>query len=161
LSAAATLAPAAQVNMPRRRKIPGVLHNFLATFGSRYSDYHGYWLLGFLAGGNLPLHIDLLSEGTERREAVIEFACTLAARKFAAQLDKGGIPRSWVTSAELAILNVGDAKEGFVNGRRACGTEMQLTVALKDDSGKTYVKSQKLFVAPHNPHLEFRSARAD
>ncbi len=32
----------------RRRIIKAVLDNFLGTYTSRYSDFHGYWLFGFL-----------------------------------------------------------------------------------------------------------------
>ena len=35
-------------SMPTRRVIKSVLHNFLGTYTSRYSDYNGYWLFGFM-----------------------------------------------------------------------------------------------------------------
>ena len=46
--------------MAKRRAIRGVLGNFLGTFTSRYSDYDGYWLFGFLVADLKDLRIDLL-----------------------------------------------------------------------------------------------------
>ena len=48
--------------MTSRRVIPGVLHNFLGTFTSRYSDFNGYWIFGFLVEKMDSVRIDLLAE---------------------------------------------------------------------------------------------------
>jgi hypothetical protein len=48
--------------MKPRRIIKGVLHNFLGTYTSRYSDYDGYWLFGMLVRDVEELSIDLLPE---------------------------------------------------------------------------------------------------
>ena len=51
--------------MTSRRVIPGVLHNFLGTFTSRYSDFDGYWVFGFLIESMDRVRIDLLSEAAK------------------------------------------------------------------------------------------------
>ena len=43
-----------------RRIIKGVLHNFIGTYTSRYSDYDGYWLFGMVVRDVAELRIDLL-----------------------------------------------------------------------------------------------------
>ena len=48
--------------MASRRVIKGVLGNFLGTYVSRYSDYDGYWLFGFLVGDLGELRINLLGQ---------------------------------------------------------------------------------------------------
>lgn len=48
--------------MARRRVIKSVLHNFLGTYISRYSDFRGYWLFGFLVSNRFDFEseFDLL-----------------------------------------------------------------------------------------------------
>ena len=41
--------------MPTRRVIKSVLRNLLGTLTSRYSDWHGYWLLGFVVKDLEPI----------------------------------------------------------------------------------------------------------
>ncbi len=75
--------------MMRRRTINGVLHNFLGTYTSRYSDYDGYWLFGLLVGEVGELKIDLLSPtvGTTT-SAPVAAVIELAVRKFREQMEK-------------------------------------------------------------------------
>jgi hypothetical protein len=46
--------------MPSSRTLRAVLHNTLGTYLSRYSDYDGYWLFGFLVPRLIELKFDLL-----------------------------------------------------------------------------------------------------
>jgi hypothetical protein len=53
------------------RKIRGVLHNFLATYSSRYSDYDGYWLFGVLAQESGHLQIDLVNPDQDPQRSAL------------------------------------------------------------------------------------------
>jgi hypothetical protein len=48
--------------MATRRVIKSVLGNFLGTYVSRYSDYDGYLLFGFLVGDLVELRINLFGQ---------------------------------------------------------------------------------------------------
>jgi hypothetical protein len=45
--------------MPGRRSITGVLCGFLGTYTSRYSDFDGYWIFGFLVAQVVDVKFDL------------------------------------------------------------------------------------------------------
>jgi len=78
--------------MPTRNALRGVLAGFLGTFTSRYSDFDGYWLLGFLVKER-EIVIDLLADPSDDSSPV-SAARHLAAVKFGEQLQKSGLPRS-------------------------------------------------------------------
>src|SRR5947207_1622431 len=93
--------------MTSRRVIKGVLHNFLATFTSRYSDFDGYWVFGLLVQGMDTESIDLLAVSAESTDATPSgFARRLAAQKFAEQIAKAGLPSSWFRKARLDITKL-------------------------------------------------------
>ena len=89
--------------MARRKVIKSVLRNFLGTYVSRYSDYHGYWLFGFLVIDLGELEIDLLNEGGGDPDSPVARSRQLAVIKFAEQLQKAGLARSLVRNARLKI----------------------------------------------------------
>ncbi|MCE9583307.1 MAG: hypothetical protein K8T20_12535, partial [Planctomycetes bacterium] len=70
--------------MARRRTIEGVLYNFLGTYTSRYSDFDGYWLFGFIVESTSQLTLDLMAAPTATSSAApMVAAAQLAAAKFA------------------------------------------------------------------------------
>jgi hypothetical protein len=71
--------------IPRRRNLKGVLAGFLGTYTSRYSDYQGFWLFGFIVGLPNPLEIDLLGV-QENALSPEDMAGDLARVKFREQL---------------------------------------------------------------------------
>ena len=147
--------------MIRRRTIKGVLQNFLGTYTSRYSDYEGYWLFGLLANDVEQLRIDLLdSETKNSKSKSMAFAVELAKRKFSEQLIKNRIAASWVREAQLEIVKLPHAKNGFVNGHSSIGHDFRFAAKVVSDLGKTYDTELLVFVAPHNPSVESRSTRA-
>jgi hypothetical protein len=149
------------LKMKRRRKIQGVLCNFLGTYTSRYSDYEGYWLFGFLANDIQQLKIDLLNPQTNNFEnGPLAFAAELAMRKFSEQMSKNGIAVLWLREAHLDITKLLQSKNGFVNGRSCVGNDFRFTVQALSDLGKTYKTEVVVFVAPHNSSIESRSTRA-
>jgi hypothetical protein len=148
--------------MTRRRMIAGVLHNFLGTFTSRYSDFTGYWLFGFLVEAIGGLNIDLLDTNESNSEySASAFARQLAARKFSEQISKARVPRTWFREARLELSRPAEPRIGSVNGRSISGYAVSLTVHVGTDLGRTYASAATMFVAPHDPSLESRSTRAD
>jgi hypothetical protein len=88
--------------IPRRRNLKGVLAGFLGTYTSRYSDYQGFWLFGFIVGLPNPLEIDLLGV-QENALSPEDMAGDLARVKFREQLRKHGFELSAVRRTRLVI----------------------------------------------------------
>jgi hypothetical protein len=146
--------------MPRRRLINGVLDGFLGNLVSRYSDLNGYWLLGFLALQRKSLEIDLRHGGQRAADSPEDHLSELALRKFDEQLAKWRVLPSWVAGARLDVIWSKDAVSGFVGGVKQDGYEATFAASVKTDLGRTWSRAKHVFVAPHNPRLESRSARA-
>jgi len=147
--------------MARRRLINGALDGFLGNLVSRYSDFDGYWLLGFLAVGRKSLEIDLCrttqhTPQSSPEDVVVE----LASRKFHEQLHKWRIPVAWVEGARLDVIWSKAMTGGFVGGKSRECYEATFAAAVKTDLGSTLARARHVLVAPHNPWLEARSARA-
>ena len=54
------------LGMVSERAMKSVLHNFLETYTSRYSDYDGFWVFGFIVETMLPANIDLMASSDFR-----------------------------------------------------------------------------------------------
>lgn len=149
--------------MSVRRIIKSVIWNFLGTFMSRYSEYDGYWLFGFLVQGE-PQQIDLLGEHSETGSPR-DNAARLAQTKFANQLEKTGIATSELRSATLWIARLPGEVCSRVHivipypphelERNGHFLKCHVEVRLRDDSAFTVERT--VFVAPHDPDLETRS----
>ncbi len=138
--------------------IKGVLHSFLGTYTSRYSNYDGYWLFGFLVEDMEHVRIDLLEAGGERTEgAPTTTARCLAVSKFAEQIEKAGFSRSCFQEAYLEITKSADSREGIVNGHVCSGYDVRFVATAITDLGKTFESGVSVFVAPHDPRIEWRS----
>ena len=146
--------------MPRRRLINGALDGFLGNLVSRYSDLNGYWLLGFLAVHRKSLEIDLLHGLPRAGGSPEDHFIELASRKFVEQLGKWRIPLVWVAGARLDVIWANEASTDFVGGVRRAGYEGTFAASVKTDLGRTLTCAKHVLVAPHNPRLESRSARA-
>ena len=146
--------------MPGRRLINGALDGFLGNLVSRYTDLNGYWLLGFLALRRKSLEIDLRRGSQRTSDSPEDHFAELASRKFVEQLGKWRVLPSWVAGARLDVLWSKDSVSGFVGGVRSDGYEVTFAASVKTDLGRTWSRAKHVFVAPHNPRLETRSARA-
>ena len=148
--------------MPRRRLINGALEGFLGTLVSRYSEWYGYWLLGFLAVDRRSLEINLRL-GTDYDLHEGRFA-ELALRKFDEQLGKWRIPAAWVADARMDVIWSEEVTSDFVatrhGGVKRNGYIGTFAASVKTDLGRTIARAKHVFVAPHDPHLELASARA-
>jgi hypothetical protein len=143
-----------------RRNLKGALHNFLATFTSRHSDYDGYWLFGFLLNDVEELKIDLLNPNSNRPvSAPLQFAADIAQQKFREQLLKAGLNISCAREAHLTITKLPETRRGLVNGHVSDGHEIRCLATVVTDLGKVYQRRMNIFVAPHNPEIEQRSTR--
>jgi hypothetical protein len=144
-----------------RNDIKGVLHNFLGTYTSRYSDYNGYWLFGMLVGDVGELQMDLLRPSTAvAMAAPVATAIQLAAQKFREQVEKAGFTLSCVQQAALVITTLPEPRRGLVNGRMCSGHNVRFSATVVSDTGKTYESEMSVFIAPHDPEVELRSARS-
>lgn len=147
--------------MNSRRVIPGVLHNFLGTFTSRYSDFDGYWVFGFLVASMETVRIDLLGEIAQSADSTPSgFARRLAAQMFVEQIAKAGLPREWFRVAYLDISRSSQNKIGVINGRSSSGYDFRFQAHVVTDLGRAYDSTTSIFVAPHDPKIELRSTRA-
>jgi hypothetical protein len=134
-----------------------VLYGLLGTFVSRYSEYDGYWLHGFLVARRMTLQIDLLSEDPLPGEPTPEStAATLARAKFRDQLGKPGCSQLCVVAAMLTVEEVVPTRK-FVEGALRNGYDVRFRGAATMDDGRTYQHEVVVFVAPHDPLVEHRS----
>ncbi|MDB5343366.1 MAG: hypothetical protein JWP89_1743 [Schlesneria sp.] len=131
---------------------------------SRYSDFDGYWLFGFLVGTGESLEIDLLASQVETSSPE-EKAAFLAQKKFADQLRKVGIGTSQIRSAGTRITRSPDRMRSrlYVIGplpphelERDCYVvTCRAEVTLQDET--VFAVERAMFVAPHDPSVECRS----
>jgi hypothetical protein len=147
--------------MGRRRSIKSMLHNFLGTYTSRNSDYDGYWIFGFLVRDLTQLTIDLCHSdiSASKRKATNE-AVRLAVANFKDQRQKARLNISWIQSAHLTITRSSIRRPGRVNSQRSFGYTLSFLVQARSDFARAYTCEKSLFVAPHDPALELRSARS-
>jgi hypothetical protein len=144
----------------RIKAINGLWHNFLGTYTSRYSDYDGYWLFGWLVNDVDELTIDLLSRdpdwvGSGPRVAAIRRALLT----FHEQMEKAALDVSCAREARLDITKLPESWSGFVYGRARADYYFRFVATVVSQRGKTYQRQQVVFVAPHDPTVELRSAQ--
>jgi len=142
--------------MPSSRVLTGVLHNFLGTLTSRYTEFDGFWLFGFIVPSFPELDIDLLAlpevadltpEGVFR---------SVACGRFAEQLGKAGLERArleqavlyWRRSDARPVPSVWGLREGY---------RVVFEVFTSVASGRKFRRATSRFILAHNPKLESRS----
>ena len=146
--------------MPTRGVLRSVLHNFLGTYTSRYSEYDGFWLFGFLVGDLSIAKFDLLAEAGAS-EFVVDLSRNLAIERFAEQLCNAGLDPSLVRAASLQMERLHGQVEGHVNGITCGGFKVRFKVMAETDTGKVFERERVLFVAPHDAGVELQSAGRD
>lgn len=145
--------------MPSRAVLNGVLAGFLGTYTSRYSDFDGYWLFGFLVESANRVTFDLLAPDKETGAGPLTIARQLATQRFVDQLGKSRLNPSLVREARLMIERLAD--DGSVPGQHfRNGFNLRFHVSATADTGRQFEREATVFVAPHDPHLESRSTRA-
>jgi hypothetical protein len=144
--------------VPSRRVLQGALEGFLGTYTSRNSDFDGYWLFGFLVSDFPLLEIDLLGASGGDTRTPEGRACELARARFLQQVERAALSLDVVEAAQLVIQLEGPA-EALVNGRVRSAFEVQVAVTAVSTWGRVFRAERRLFVAPHDPGREQRSAR--
>lgn len=143
-----------------RRAMRGVLHNFLDTFSSRYSDLDEYWLFGLLVERLTLVRFDLLDAGACAVDDVpTGRARQLAVAKFTQQVERGRLCLPIVSDATLVLERLPMLVRGAVNGRPCDGYLIKLMASARVHSGQEYCSEKTVFVAPHSAANELRSTR--
>lgn len=144
--------------MARHKTINAILHNFLGTFTSRHSDYNGYWLFGFLVAEGLPLTIDLLiphPAGT----IPTKVAGRIAETKFRERVIRHGMEIGRLERASIQIEKLPNPVSGQVNSHICAGSMVRCRAVAGLNNYPPHTCSQTMFVAPHNPRIQWRSTR--
>jgi hypothetical protein len=141
------------------RVLKGVVANFLGTYLSRYSDYQGYWVFGFLVPTLSEWHVDLLRPAADDRSS-FQAATELAVGRFREQVQKSQIDLKQVAGAELVLVRDGTGVTLEVNGKPTTGWAVLASIAVESNRGRKFGAQQRILVAPHNPAAELRSTRA-
>jgi hypothetical protein len=134
------------------------LDNFLSTYISRYSTFDGYWVFGFIVNNLEILEIDLLSPKKPENDIALGIAHNLASCKFMEQLRKSGLNISCVTRASVILSKSSAMRLCIVEDSHRAGFDVTFKAWAFTDDGKRYECSDTVFVAPHDPKLERRSA---
>jgi hypothetical protein len=146
--------------MPGRRSINGVLCGFLGTYTSRYSDFDGYWVFGFLVAEVVDVKFNLLGDGTMSVASPLAFAEALAKARFSEQMGKAALPFDWLAEASLEIARSTAPTRGLINGVVGPGFDVTFVARVVSDLGTVYRRTASAFVAPHDPLREQQSRRA-
>ena len=148
--------------MSRRNVIKAVLVGFLGTWTSRYSEYDGYWIFGFLVPDLVDWEIELLQEppmdGPNMGPRA--FAIHRAVTAFGDQIRKVGLPISSVKQASIRVTTVEIGRPGWVNGVAVTGNVVRFDAAAVSNTGRSYSHTVSRFVCEHDPIRELRSSRA-
>lgn len=143
-----------------RRVIKSVLPGFLGTYTSRYSDYGGYWLFGFLVRDLTELEINLVTP-LAHGGAPFGSAIQLAVTKFGDQVRKAGLNPWQVREARLIIKKCPNATTGSINGHACVGHILAFRAMAIMDDGRSYASECETFVSPHDPEVERQRRRED
>jgi hypothetical protein len=149
--------------MATRRVAKSVLRNFLGTLTSRYSDWQGYWLLGFVVIAlEEPLDYDLLDAEVPGSpdQTPITHIRWLARVKFLEQLSKAGLDPTRIREANLIVERLPARVEVRVERYTSAGYRVRFIVRAITDLGRAYESEQIVAVAPHNPAHERQSRGA-
>jgi len=141
--------------MSKRQKQPNLqaaIDHFLDRYVSRFSEFNGYWLFGFLVRDNLNLEIDLLDEGNTGGRSPAGVARSIAVHEFQQLIAR--TPPHHVSQARLTIKTSDQSVEQLAGGALRRGHEMTFEVDVTTDEGTTHHATCARFVAPHDPALE-------
>lgn len=146
--------------MPGRRSINGVLCGFLGTYTSRYSDFDGYWVFGFLVAEVVDVKFNLLGDEAVSVASPLAFAETFAKARLKEQMRKAALPFDWLAEASLEIMRSTAPTRGQVNAVVGAGFDVTFVARVVSDLGTVYRRTTSVFVAPHDPVREQQSRRA-
>lgn len=143
--------------MPTHRVMKAVLWNFLGTFTSRYSDFEGYWLFGFLVEDLVALRIDLLVPGAGEPDSPLRAAMHAAPARFDEQLRKAAFDRARLLSASLTMRKRPEPVAIAECAQQRTGHRVTFVATAAIRGGHNYERELSILVAPHDPRIESRS----
>jgi hypothetical protein len=136
--------------MSRRSAIRGVLHNFLGTFTSRYSEFQGHWLFGFLVEDLDNLQIDLLEWPKASDPTPTNVARGLAVQRFRVQMNNNALPIAWVREACLDISKVSERRIVVAGGGTRPIYDVRFDARVVTDLGRTYTSTASIAAWRHD-----------
>jgi hypothetical protein len=147
--------------MATRRIIKSVLGNFLGTYVSRYTDYDGYLLFGFLVGDFAELRINLLGQSVVDPDSPAGVAVLTAIAKFEDQRAKAHLASSRIREASLTIRQFPGTVLAKIDGWSCEGFNISFLAEATMDDDKHYKRERVEFIAPYAVVGGARSTRAD
>jgi hypothetical protein len=150
--------------MATRRIIKSVLRNFLGTLTSRYSDWNGYWLFGFVVNDLERLDHDLLIPvASSPDDTPLAHIRSVATIKFQEQMSKARLDPIHIREANLILERLPGRVEvqynPYSDPYTTSGYRVRFMVSAITDLGKVYECEQIVAVAPHDWTHEFQSSR--
>lgn len=136
--------------MPSRRVLQGALAGFLGTYASRYSDFEGFWLFGFLVSDFPLLEIDLLGVSECDPRTPDGRATALARARFREQIERAGLSPDVVKAALLVIQRERPTVVVPGNGQARAGFEVRLTVTAVSNWGRVFRSERRLSAFPYD-----------
>ncbi len=141
-----------------------MLRNFLGTLTSRYSDWNGYWLFGFVVNDLERLDHDLLIPiAGSPDQTPLAHIRSLATMKFLEQLSKARLDPIHIREATLILERLPGRVEvkynPYTDPYTSSGYRVRFMVSAITDLGKVYECEQIVAVAPHDWTHEFQSSR--
>jgi hypothetical protein len=131
---------------------------FLGTIISRYSNYDGYWIYGFLIKQHESIEINLLdSIDNYPGRNPLKYFTRISINKFHTQVIKNQINEKDIQEAKLTVRNTNITSWGFVNRERSIGFDVVVEIVIVKSNGRKIVEKKNIFVAPHNPSKELRN----
>lgn len=144
--------------MPGAGVLRGVVGNTLSSYLSRYSQFRGYWLFGFLVPGLRALEVDLLG-APSAGDMPSDHASRRAQAVFREQLAKAGYPRARIARGVL-VLDQGEPMHVVHEFRRGEGWRVVARVSVTTVAGRSFGAQQSVGVCSHDPLRESQSAGA-
>jgi hypothetical protein len=141
------------------RALRGALGNFLGKFTSRYREFEGYWLFGFLVVEHESFEIDLIKSTHDLTVTPLATVTQLARSAFEDQIRKAKLLPNQVSEAKGVFVKHPDQCEGWVNTHRKKGFNVTIRAEAMSNRQKCFAKVVKLFIAPHDPLSEYQSQR--
>jgi nitrate reductase beta subunit len=119
---------------------------------SRYSEFDGYCLFGFLVH-QPTLTIDLLVAPSIEVNCARGAAAQRATTAFADQVGKAGLTMDRIERASVSICT-GDGVRRVMVGTLVCDGYEVVVEARARIAGREYRRARTVFVAPHDPTVE-------
>jgi hypothetical protein len=148
--------------MASRKELKCVAKGLYGSFISRNNDVEGYWGIGRLSlfAQNQMLNvveIDLLQSSILPQTRAFDWLVSGFCSRLRTQLGSKGIPRVWITSANITIDFNPSAYPKKYPPQLTWGKLFQLEVGIVDDKGKNYIHRGYGHCSPHDPSRERRS----